>query len=181
MANEQTPDFIPAPGSGANYGPEVSRYSGHYIGEIIEWPAATPPAHCLICDGSLVSRTTYAALFAVIGTTYGEGDGATTFNLPDMRGRVAQGTPADGTTGTMVEAGLPEIEGSMQSLALLGASIDTGALAKVYTTSYNAFGSLQQTVTSGINFAASRSNSIYGNSTTVQMPAAHINFIIVAL
>jgi microcystin-dependent protein len=45
-----------------------------------------------VCDGSAVSRTTYASLFAAIGTTFGAGDGATTFNLPDLRGRVAIGT-----------------------------------------------------------------------------------------
>lgn len=50
------------------------------------WTAA--PAGYLLEDGSAVSRTTYAALFAVIGTTYGAGDGSTTFNLPDSRGRV---------------------------------------------------------------------------------------------
>lgn len=41
----------------------------------------------LLCDGSAVSRTTYASLFAIIGTTYGSGNGSTTFNLPDARGR----------------------------------------------------------------------------------------------
>jgi microcystin-dependent protein len=44
-----------------------------------------------MCYGQAVSRTTYAALFAIIGTTFGAGDGSTTFNLPDMRGRVAAG------------------------------------------------------------------------------------------
>lgn len=42
------------------------------------------PAHCLACDGSAVSRTTYRELFAAIGTTWGAGDGSTTFNLPDF-------------------------------------------------------------------------------------------------
>lgn len=60
------------------------------------------PQGCLFCDGSAVSRTTYAALFAVIGTTYGEGDGETTFNVPDLSGRVVIGVSnshALGTTG----------------------------------------------------------------------------------
>lgn len=51
----------------------------------------TAPRGWLIADGRAVSRTTYAALFAVIGTTYGAGDGSTTFNLPDMRGVVVRG------------------------------------------------------------------------------------------
>jgi microcystin-dependent protein len=57
----------------------------------LPWPTDTPPSGWLLCDGSAVSRTTYAALFAVIGTTFGSGDGSTTFNLPDMRGRIPLG------------------------------------------------------------------------------------------
>jgi microcystin-dependent protein len=49
------------------------------------------PSGWLTCDGAAVNRTTYAALFAVIGTTYGAGNGTTTFNLPDMRGRAPIG------------------------------------------------------------------------------------------
>ncbi len=51
----------------------------------------------LMCDGSAVSRSTYGALFAAIGVTYGAGDGATTFNLPDLRGRVVVGPDSMGT------------------------------------------------------------------------------------
>lgn len=60
-------------------------------GAIVMWPTATPPTGWLLCDGSAVSRTTYAALFAIISTTYGVGNGSTTFNLPDLQGRVAVG------------------------------------------------------------------------------------------
>jgi len=55
------------------------------------WPAPTPPDGYLIRDGSAISRTAYSALFAVLGTTFGAGDGSTTFNLPDDRGRVIAG------------------------------------------------------------------------------------------
>lgn len=51
----------------------------------------TPDGPFLACDGSAVSRTTYAALYALLGTTWGVGDGSTTFNLPDARGRVPMG------------------------------------------------------------------------------------------
>ena len=60
-------------------------------GFIIQYASSTPPDGWLLCDGSAVSRTIYAALFSVIGTTHGSGDGSTTFNLPDLRGRVAVG------------------------------------------------------------------------------------------
>jgi microcystin-dependent protein len=61
------------------------------IGKIMMYASATPPARWLVCDGSAVSRTTYAALFDVIGTSYGAGDGSTTFNLPDFSGRMPLG------------------------------------------------------------------------------------------
>jgi microcystin-dependent protein len=60
---------------------------GYIVGEIRQMAFATNPAGWLTCDGSAVSRTTYADLFATIGTTWGVGDGSTTFNLPDLRGR----------------------------------------------------------------------------------------------
>jgi microcystin-dependent protein len=56
------------------------------IGSLFYHAAATAPANALKCNGAAVSRTTYAALFAVIGTTYGAGNGSTTFNLPELRG-----------------------------------------------------------------------------------------------
>lgn len=60
---------------------------------------ADPPEGWLVCDGSAVSRTTYSALFQAIGTTFGTGDGATTFNLPDYRGRTPVGV--DGAAGRL--------------------------------------------------------------------------------
>jgi microcystin-dependent protein len=63
--------------------------------------AAAAPAGWLICDGSLASRATYAALFAAIGTTYGAGDGVTTFRLPDLRGEFIRGL--DGGRGVDVD------------------------------------------------------------------------------
>lgn len=77
-----------------------------YIGEIRMWSTGSVPTDWLDCDGSAVSRTTYALLFAVISTTFGVGDGSTTFNLPDFKGRspvgVGQGaeTSEGDTTGT---------------------------------------------------------------------------------
>ena len=60
-------------------------------GSIIMYGAATAPTGWLLCDGSAVSRTTYADLFAIIGTTFGVGNGSTTFNLPDLRDRFVVG------------------------------------------------------------------------------------------
>jgi len=60
-------------------------------GTILPWSEATVPTGFLECNGQAVSRTTYADLFAVISTTYGVGDGATTFNVPDLQDNVAVG------------------------------------------------------------------------------------------
>lgn len=65
--------------------------AGAPAGAMWMWPAASPPAGWLVCDGSAVSRTTYANLFTAIGTTWGGGNGSTTFNLPDLRGRAPIG------------------------------------------------------------------------------------------
>ena len=67
----------------------------------LPWPTAVPPSGWLLCDGSAVSRTTYAALYAVISTMYGVGDGSTTFNLPDCRGRIPVGQKATGAFTTL--------------------------------------------------------------------------------
>jgi len=66
--------------------------SAHPIGMIGAFAAPTPPTGWLACDGSAVSRTTYSSLFSVIGTTWGVGDGSTTFNLPDLQGAFLRGT-----------------------------------------------------------------------------------------
>jgi microcystin-dependent protein len=68
------------------------------IGGRISWDGPTAPSGWLFCYGQAVSRTTYAALFAIIGTTHGAGDGSTTFNLPDCRGRVDVGKDNMGGT-----------------------------------------------------------------------------------
>ncbi|MEM7182654.1 MAG: phage tail protein [Spirochaetota bacterium] len=62
------------------------------VGTILPYAAASvPPTGFLLCDGSAVSRTTYASLFAVLGTTLGSGDGSTTFNLPDTKAAMPVG------------------------------------------------------------------------------------------
>lgn len=82
-------------------------------GIVLPYAGSTAPEGYLMCDGSAVSRGTYAALFAAIGTTYGVGDGSTTFNIPDLTGRVVigvSGTHALGTTGGEASHALLETE-----------------------------------------------------------------------
>jgi microcystin-dependent protein len=91
------------------------------VGTVLSYAGSTAPTDWLLCFGQAVSRTTYAGLFAVVGTTYGAGDGSTTFNVPDLRGRVAAGKDDMGGSAagrlTNTGTGNPGING-----ATLGAS-----------------------------------------------------------
>ena len=71
-------------------GANLTGIQGVNTGLIIPWGSASVPAGFLECDGTAVSRSTYAGLFAVVGTNYGIGDGSTTFNLPDLSDRTCQ-------------------------------------------------------------------------------------------
>lgn len=71
-------------------------------GTMLSYAAAVAPSFFLLCDGSAVSRSTYSALFAIIGTSYGAGNGSTTFNLPDTRGRTMIGAGIGTKVATFV-------------------------------------------------------------------------------
>jgi len=72
-------------------------------GALMAFAGTTAPFGWLVCDGSAVSRTTYASLFSVVSTTWGAGDGSTTFNVPNFQRRVAVGSGGTGT-GTLGNA-----------------------------------------------------------------------------
>ena len=75
------------------------------VGSIIAYSVAAAPTGYLLCDGAAVSRSTYSALFAVLSTTYGVGDGSSTFNVPDLKGRVVVGYGAgSGLTSRAIAA-----------------------------------------------------------------------------
>ena len=80
---------------------QVSAVNSVLIGTIQMWPTTSAPVGYLLCAGSAISRTTYAALFAVIDTTFGAGDGSTTFNLPNYADRMPIGS---GTIATSIGA-----------------------------------------------------------------------------
>ena len=88
-------------------------------GTIMMYGGSTSPTAWNLCDGSAISRTTYANLFAIIGTTYGTGDGSTTFNVPDMRGRVPIGV-GTGTGGGSSGTGLPTGGSSLTNVPRAG-------------------------------------------------------------
>ena len=75
---------------------------GSPAGIVAPFAGTSAPSGWLACNGAAVSRTDYATLFAAIGTTWGVGDGSTTFNVPDLRGTFLRGTGTNGTYGTAV-------------------------------------------------------------------------------
>jgi hypothetical protein len=91
------------------------------VGEVITFAGATAPTGFLICNGSAISRTTYADLFVVIGTMYGVGNGTTTFNLPDLRGEFIRGF--DGGRG--IDGA--RVLGSDQKATIIAANDDNDA------------------------------------------------------
>lgn len=83
--------------SAATSNPGGEAYFTNYTGIVVPFAGSTAPTNWLLCDGSAVSRTTFASLFALVGTTYGAGDGSTTFNVPDLRGRTVHGVGSVGS------------------------------------------------------------------------------------
>ncbi|MBR6625214.1 MAG: tail fiber protein, partial [Mailhella sp.] len=146
------------------------------VGSVIAFagnPSSAPSGY-LLCNGAAVSRTTYASLFAAIGTTYGTGNGSSTFNLPNLTDKFIQGS---GTAGTAKAAGLPGISGSLGRVPFVNSIEASGAFildgqAGAVSTGYNT----TQTAYVGLN--ASRSSEIYGSSTTVQPPAVTMRYYI---
>lgn len=102
-------------------------------GAIIPFAGTSAPTGYLSCDGSAVSRTTYADLFTAIGTTWGAGDGSTTFNVPDLRAAVLRGAGSHGTetmaNGSAYDGGSVGnfSDDSMQEFALQGEVLNDGS------------------------------------------------------
>lgn len=150
------------------------------IGTIYAFAGNNIPAGYLPCNGSAISRTTYADLFAVIGTTYGSGNGSATFNLPNLIDKFIQGSD---TAGTDKDAGLPNITGTFYITRCDTGSAGSATDDKLFTfngtgKSLNNYATYGGIASSRIDFNASKSNSVYGNSNTVQPPALTMQYII---
>lgn len=140
----------------------------------------------LLCNGQAVSRTDYSELFAVIGINFGAGDGSTTFNVPDYRGKFLRGLGGDSAADfytTQVE-GLPNITGILGPSRTLhtysGTSIDTsGAFKKTSISELRTIGTgFDSDNIYKYEFDASRSNAIYGASNHVTPINQAVNYFI---
>lgn len=130
----------------------------------------------LLCNGAAISRTTYANLFDKIGTTYGSGDGSTTFNIPDLRDRYIIGADTN-ALGAYISEQLPNIIGQFgyfrisYETASGCCSIDEAVAGKGYTGS-------SQTLGTPINIDVSTYNSTYQDNGKVYPASIALNFII---
>ena len=154
---------------------------GDLTGMIFAFAGNSIPSGFLLCDGSKVSRTTYKKLFNVIGTTYGAGDGSTTFTLPNLIDRFLEGSSA---AGKYRETGLPNITGS---LTIRGWNDGTmvhdfnGAFSfsdRIGEKANTAQGTNILQNEDRISFDANKFNSVYGKSNTVQPAALSCKFCI---
>lgn len=136
------------------------------VGIIAPFAGSAAPGGWLMCDGSAVSRTTYANLFGVIGSTFGAGDGSTTFNVPDMRSRTPVGV-GPGQFATSFAASAVNT-GTSQITVASNKSLFTGA-AVVIT---NSGGSVPTGLTAGTTYYA-----ININATTIQLASSLANAV----
>ena len=144
-------------------------------GVAFPYAGKTVPSGFMACNGGTISRTTYAKLFAAIGTAWGAGDGSTTFKLPDWRNRTVMGANTASEVGTYLESGAPNITGLHSGIEQSG----TVAEGSFYLNAVTGVGSGDSDYDNPqICFDASRSSSVYGRSEEIQPPAGKALWII---
>lgn len=170
-------------------------------GTILCFAGATAPAGYIMCDGGAYDRGVYASLYAVIGTTYGVGDGSSTFNSPDLRGRIAVGkddmggTPANrvDSAGSGVDGKTLGANGGSQNVAITTAQLPahshgilgglTGSTLPINNAATSAFCGLSSSSLTYFNTAPSGGNQFIQNTgsgtahNNVQ-PTLVVNYII---
>lgn len=149
------------------------------IGDPILTLSSTLGENEIWLEGATVSRTTYSNLFSIYGTTYGSGDGSTTFNLPSFSNRALWGSTSFGT----ISAGLPSHKHYMFSNDSNATSVDnrqnmltaTQQVASWWYQGYGAYVLARSNVSATLGLSSNpTSTSIYGKSTTVQPPAIKV-------
>lgn len=161
------------------------------FGDIKITACATPPLNWLLCDGSAISRTHYADLFAAIGTTYGAGNGTTTFNLPDLRGRTVFGkadstfTPLGATGGSKTKTlsinEMPSHNHSVNidtSISIPSGPAQSGSMAQYYSSQSSPTGASYNSFTGNVNGSTGSRGG--GASFSILPPYITLNYIIYA-
>ena len=150
-----------------------------FVGDIKASLQTANHGNWLLCDGSAVSRTTYADLFALIGDGFGEGDGSTTFNLPDYRGKFLRGLGGDSEADvyTTQAEGLPNITGTVTAGRMAVSLSGTGAFSAVNGSDAGPDWESGK-ANKNFDFDASRSSAIYGASSHVTPINQAVNYFI---
>ena len=143
-------------------------------GVAFPYAGKTVPSGFMACNGGTISRTTYAKLFAAIGTAWGAGDGSTTFKLPDWRNRTVMGANTASEVGTYLESGAPNITGQFNPGGL---GISASGAFQITSGSQRS-NSGENSDSRMISFDASLSSPIYGRATEIQPPAGKSLWII---
>lgn len=150
------------------------------VGAVLPFAGAAAPSGWFLCDGSAVSRTTYAALFAALGTAYGAGDGSTTFNLPDLRDNFPvgkSGTKALGSTGGAATHHHDLAGGHAQITLTTGGVFAHRSAASAWTATHTVDGTLASDTGSYNTGADLQGNTADGSSLP---PYVALNYIVKA-
>ena len=148
-------------------------------GVAFPYAGKTVPSGFMACNGGTISRTTYAKLFAAIGTAWGAGDGSTTFKLPDWRNRTVMGANTASEVGTFLESGAPNITGWHGGHAYKSYDHnETGGAFYGMDERHGGAGATTNCDVWKMGFDASLSSPIYGASDIIQPPAGKALWII---
>lgn len=148
-------------------------------GMIMAWVSSTAPTGWLICNGALVSRTTYAALYAVITTTFGAGDGSTTFKLPDYQGAFLRGAGTSGINSVYVGPSLNASQNhATQKHTHTATSTDSGHTHQIVQSNVSGSGPLLSTQLQSSQRGFSGNGTGTGNAnitTTINDSTTNVN------
>ena len=154
------------------------------VGDIKTSVRSANHGNWFLCNGQAIDRQVYSELYDIIGTNFGAGDGVTTFNLPDYRGKFLRGLGGDSAANiyTTQAEGLPNITGDFDNYLERFALSPTGAFYKItFGGGHTGFQEYTSSSTLKLGFEASRSNSIYGASNHVTPINQAINYFIKVL
>ncbi|BAQ85552.1 tail collar domain-containing protein [uncultured Mediterranean phage uvMED] len=177
-------------------GASLTGIEGTATGTILSWSTSSIPSGFLECDGTAVSRSTYSALFAVVGTTYGTGDGSSTFNLPNLADNVPVGksnnkslastggantvTPTGNISGSTANASLSEAQLASHDHFVTTNQAGGGDVINHIQRGANAGGGGRNTSNAGSGSAHSHNMSanFSGSSTSIVQPYLTVIYII---
>jgi microcystin-dependent protein len=167
--------------TGSNGTNGTNGLDGNPAGSILMFGAASAPTGYHLCDGAAISRTTFATLFGVIGTTFGVGDGSTTFNVPNMAGRYPRQDTAHLATTGGADTHDHALNGG-STTAVAHVAVDSGGAVQVKTATTASYTPSKAGASFGAGTAAAQTigAEVIGQTATANNdpPFLNLNFII---